>query len=660
MEAGLKGEPRFRRHKGWAGTVEKVILSSIPIAGIIFILNIPSYLGVSFYLQQYLAIFLSLSMAAIFLVVPAGKKVSPDKLPWYDRLFALLSLLVGGYIAIFYSEIVVTMGLLLPFHLILGTICIILILEGTRRLLGWPFLTIVFFFIFYAHFSDFFPGALYGRGVPWPRLVNYLYLDPHSVFGIPLQVAATVVLSFIFFGRALFSTGGGQFFTNLALAIMGRYRGGPAKVAVVASSIFGTMSGSAVANVVTTGSVTIPLMKDTGYKAHFAGAVEATASSGGQIMPPVMGAAAFLMATFLGVPYSQVAIAAIVPAILYYFGVFIQVDLRAAKDGLKGLEKEKLPSFRNSLTQGWLFIIPIVVLIYALFILRLEPELAGLYSVAPIFLISLIKKATRLNFRKFLTILEDTGEGLLEVAIISAAAGLIIGIVTLTGLGFTFSQALVNMCGGNLLVLLILAAIGAIILGMGMTVTAAYILIVILIAPALVKLGIEPLTAHLFVFYFAVLSFLTPPVCLAVYAAAAMAGADQIKTAFQAMRLGIAAYLVPFVFAYHPSLLLQGPWFEVIEAIITAVIGIALIAVAVEGFLFQPLGWFKRILLSGGGLLSLVPGWKTDLLGLAIAIPVVIWEWRINSLHQKEMSSSNQFTPGANQKKKLGVRQKWF
>jgi len=573
-------------------------------------------------------------MALVFMLVPIKKGISMDRLPWYDLILSFLGLIPGIYLAVFYRDIVVELGLLIPHRVILGTITIVLILEASRRLLGWPFLTIVLLFIFYALFSYLFPGGLYGRGVSWSRLANFLFLDPQGVLGTAIEIAATVVLAFVFFGQALFKTGGGQIFTDSAMALMGRYRGGPAKVAVMASSLFGTMSGSAVANVVTTGSVTIPMMKKAGYPPYFAGAVEATASTGGQIMPPIMGAAAFLMATFLGVHYAKVAIAAAIPAILYYMALLIQVDLRAAKDGLKGLPPNMLPSFGGVLRKGWPFFIPLLVLIYILFFLMLDADKAGLYSVASVFLIGFILKENRLTFKKVITLLRETGEGMLEIGVICAAAGVIIGIVVLTGLGLLFSQALVSLSGGSTIILLILAAIGAIILGMGMTATAAYLLMVILIAPALVQLGMVPFSAHMFVFYFAVMSFLTPPICLAVYAAASLAGADMMKTAFQAIRLGIAAYIVPFLFVYHPPLLLQGSTFEIIHSVITAMIGITLIAIGVEGFLFRKLNWIKMILLILGGLGTLIPGWLSDIIGLVVGAPIIIWEWLSHRRHK--------------------------
>ncbi len=621
---------RFRKVRGILYYWENILLISVPIIGITSILNLPLYFGISFYIQQYLSIFFGLIMALVFILVPVRKGMKMEYVPWYDILLSFAGLITGLYLAINYKEIVVQLGLLVPERIILGSISIIIILEASRRLLGWPFLSIVLIFIFYALFSHIFPAGLYGKGVSWSRLATYLYLDPQGILGIAIEVSATIVFAFVFFGQALFKTGGGEIFTEAAMALMGGYRGGPAKVAILASSLFGTMSGSAVANVVTTGSVTIPMMKKTGYPSYFAAAVEATASSGGQIMPPIMGAAAFLMATFLGIPYMKVAISAIIPALLYYTAVFIQVDLEAAKNGLKGLSHEMLPKLSSVFHRGWPFGIPLIILVYLLFIAMLDADKAGLYATASVFLIGFILIKDKINLKKTIQILKETGEGMLEIGVICAAAGIIIGIVSLTGLGFTFSQTLVNISGGSTIILLILAAIGAIILGMGMTVTAAYIFMVILIAPALVQLGMEQLNAHLFVFYFAVMSFLTPPICLAVYAAASLAGADMMKTALQAIKLGIAAYIVPFIFAYHPALLLRGNFLEVIIAVVTSIIGISLIAISVEGYLFRQLNWLKRIIICSGGILSLIPGWKTDLLGLMIALPFIFHEWSKN------------------------------
>ena len=624
-------ETRFRKPRGILSLWLNTLLILVPIIGIGSILNLPLYFRLSFYIQQYIAIFFAFVLALVFLLVPGRKKMAMDRVPWYDSLFALLSLIVGLYAALFYKEIVVEMGLLFPQRIVLGVIAILLLLEATRRLIGWPFLIIVICFIFYALFASLFPGGLYSKAIPWPRLANFLYLDPQGIFGVAIEVAATVVFAFVIFGQALFRTGGGQFFIDAALSLMGKYRGGPAKVSVLSSSLFGTVSGSAVANVMVDGWFTIPLMKANGFKDYTASAIEAVASTGGQIMPPVMGAAAFLMATFLGIPYAKVALSAALPAILYYIAVYIQIDLIAIREGLHGLPREALPSFKKVMKKGgWSFFVSILFLIYLLFIVNLDGDKAGLYAAASVLIISFFKKETRPNFTKLISILKDTGEGMLEIGVISAGAGLIIGIISITGLGYTFSSTLISLSGGNTFLLLVLAAAGAVVLGMGMTVTAAYLLMVILIAPALTTTGVAPLNAHLFVFYFAVMSFVTPPVCLAVYAAASIGKADMFKTGYQAIRLSIAAYIVPFIFVYHPALLLQGNVIDVVVAAVTAFIGIALVAVAVEGYLFRPLDWVRRILICGGGILSLIPGWETDLLGLAIALPIVFWEWKKN------------------------------
>lgn len=509
----------------------------------------------------------------------------------------------------------------------MGAMAILFILEGCRRLLGWTLVIIVGLFVLYGHFSDLLPEPLYSRGAPWIRLANYLYLDPGALFGLPVRIVGTTVLAFIFFGRVFFTTGGANLLSNSATSLMGRFRGGAAKASVVASSAFATISGSPTANVVTTGFFTIPLMKKGGYTPHFAAAVEATASTGGQIMPPVMGITAFLMAELLNLPYARIALAALVPGLIYYVGVFTQVDLEAAKRGLKGLPRETLPPLKKVLREGWIFIIPILVLIYVLFIMLMDPDTAGLYSIASTFIVCMFKKTTRVNLKKVIKILESTGEALLEIGIIVGAAGLILGVMALSGLGLSFSMALTELAGGNFFLLLLLAAVGAIVLGMGMPVLAAYVLVVLLVSPALTNIGMHPLSAHLFVFYFGVLSFLTPPMCLAVYTAASLANSNPMKTAFQAVRLGIAAYIVPFVFAFSPALLLLGPTAEILSAIIFSIFGIIVLSVGLEGYLLADLKAYERVLgvLSGVGLMS--PSWLGRGTGVAIVFALLLRQW---------------------------------
>jgi len=420
---------------------------------------------------------------------------------------------------------------------------------------------------------------------------------------------------------------------------MGRYRGGPAKVAVVSSSLFGTVSGSAVANVAVDGAITIPMMKRSGYPAHMAAAIEAVASNGGQIMPPVMGAAAFLIAEFLNISYGQVALAAAIPAGLYYLALFTQVDLEAAKLGLGGLPREQLPKVGNVMRRGWVFMAPLLLLIYTLMVANWEAGKAGMAAVIATFLIGALQKETRPTLRGILTSIESTGRTLLDIVVIVALAGLVIGALQLSGFTFKLSLLLVTASGGNVLVLLALTAVVCIILGMSLPTTVVYITLAVLVGPALTQLGIQPLAAHLFLFYFGMLSLITPPDCLATYTAAAIAHSDFWKTGWTGMRLGIAAYVVPFVFALHPALIGNGAVGEIILSVATASIGVVLLGIGCAGYLFRPLGWVKRGSFWLGALLMLLPAWSgvwllADAAGVALAFLLVLWEWNGRALQR--------------------------
>jgi TRAP transporter 4TM/12TM fusion protein len=622
-------ESKFKQPSGLWGIVVKVLLVLIPICGILYIFNVPFYLGVSLFKQQYVAVFITLTLCASFLTIQANPKAPRDKLPLYDIVFALASLAVGGYIAIFYPQLLVYMGRITPTNIILGAISIILVLEAGRRLLGWPLVILGTLFIIYPFFSHLTPGILHTRQFPWERVLIFLYLNSSSLVGLPSIVASIIVLSFILFGRFLFMVGGGEFLTDLAMSSVGKYRGGPAKVAIVASAFFATLSGSASANVVTTGVISIPLMKRTGYAPQFAGAVEAAASTAGTITPPVMAAAAFLIAEFLEISYAKVAIAAAVPALLYYVALYTQVDLEAAKNHLSGLTRQELPSLVGTIRRGWLLIIPIGVLIYCLFILFLTPALSGLYATAAVFLVSWFRKETRVGLRKLLNILEDTGRGMLEIAVICMVAGFVIGAITLTGLGISLSSSLVSLSGGNVLLLLVFAAMACIVLGMGMPITAIYIVVAILIAPALIQLGIEPLAAHLFILYFGAMSFVTPPICIAAYVAASIAHSEPLRTGFTATRLAIAAYLVPFVFALAPVLLLLGSVTDFALIFLSTSIGILMVAIALAGHLFHKLGLLGIIWAAVAGLSLLIPNQLIiNGVGLGLAALLFLWQQR--------------------------------
>ncbi|MDD3653624.1 MAG: TRAP transporter fused permease subunit [Desulfotomaculaceae bacterium] len=458
------------------------------------------------------------------------------------------------------------------------------------------------------------------------------------LFGIALQTAAMIVFSFILFGHFLFGTGGASFLINLAQALMGRFRGGAAKICIVASTLMGTLSGSAVGNVAAVGVLTIPMMKRVGYPAHFAGGVEAVSSTGGCIMPPIMGAAAFIMAQFLGIPYATVALAALVPALLYYISIFIQVDLRAAKIGLKGMSKEEVPSLTKTLKDGWIYIIPVLVLLFCLFALFLRESVAALYSLAALLLVVLCRKDVRKQLKNSLNILEETTQGMLEVTVICAAAGLVVGVITYTGLGLSLCRVLTDFGGGNLLLLAILTALASIVLGMGMPVTASYLLLAVLVAPAMEQLGVPALLAHMFVFYYGTLSFLTPPVCLAAYAAASIANAPMMPTAWQAIKLGIAAYIVPFIFLFKPGLLLIGSTGDVVLSILDGVLGIAAVAIGVEGHLRRDLSMLERALFIIAGIILLIPGWWSRIVGFGLFVLITVFVYRVGLANkQKEV-----------------------
>jgi TRAP transporter 4TM/12TM fusion protein len=467
-----------------------------------------------------------------------------------------------------------------------------------------------------------------------------MYLTTEGIYGLVLGVSATFIYLFVLFGAFLKVSGGGQLFIDIAYGLFGRVRGGPAKVAVVASGLFGTVSGSAVANVVGTGTFTIPLMKSIGYQPHFAGAVEAVASSGGQLMPPIMGAAAFIMSEILQIPYFRICLHALLPALLYYFCAFIMVDLEAAKTGLKGVPSEALPRVGRILRERGLLLLPLPVLIYILAVVQATPMKAAFWAIITTF--GLIASQTFLNLfrdlgrkgslsqagvsllRQTTTAMHEGAVGTLIVASACATAGIVIGITNLTGLGLKLSGILVDLSHGYLLALLVLTMIASIILGMGLPTTACYILLAVLAAPALIKMGVMPIAAHLFVFYFGIISAITPPVAGAAYAAAPLAGVGPMKIGFTACRLGIAAFILPYMWVYGPALLLIGEPLKVALGVVTSVIGIAACACAVQGYMLHRLSVLERILLMIAALLLIKPGWITDGIGLALLLPVII------------------------------------
>jgi TRAP transporter 4TM/12TM fusion protein len=587
------------------------------------------------------AIHLMFTEILIFLLFPMRKSwVNNRPALVSDLILAGLSTVAGIYIFTQYEVLTFRIGITTLPDLILGAIAIVLLLEATRRVIGPIMSAIAVVFLLYAYFGQYAPDLFAHRGYPIARIVSQMYLTTEGIYGLVLGVSATFIYLFVLFGGFLKASGGGQLFIDIAYGLFGRVRGGPAKVAVVASCLFGTVSGSAAANVVGTGTFTIPLMKSIGYRPHFAGAVEAVASSGGQLMPPIMGAAAFIMSEILQISYARICLHALLPALLYYFCAFIMVDLEAAKTGLKGVPSELLPKVGRIVRERGLLLLPIPVLIYVLAVMQATPMKAAFWAIITTF--GLLAFQTILNvlrelggrlslsqagislLRQTTTAMHEGAAGTLIVASACATAGIVIGVTNLTGLGLKLSGILIDLSHGYLLALLVLTMIASIILGMGLPTTACYILLAVLAAPALIKMGVVPIAAHLFVFYFGIISAITPPVAGAAYAAAPIANVGPMQIGFTACRLGIAAFILPYMWVYGPSLLLIGEPFQVVLGVSTSVIGIAACACAVQGFILGPVKPLGRVLLMVAALLLIKPGWVTDAIGLALLLPVVV------------------------------------
>jgi len=546
--------------------------------------------------RSFRSIHLSVMLTLAVMMYPLGREsVTAPLKTWVNRagFFTDFSIVA----AIFFVQ-VWTLWDIDAFHMrlgekhlsdqIVGGILILCILELTRRAVGWSMVIITTFFMTHALYAHYFFGFFYGPPVRFGKFIDTLFMSSDGIFGIPLYVCATYITLFIIFGAILIRTNAGRFFIELAVALTGHRTGGPAKAAAVASGFMGTVSGSAVANVVTTGSFTIPLMSKVGYRPKFAAAVEACASSGGQITPPIMGAAAFIIAEFLGVPYTTIIIAAMIPALLYFATIYFMVHLEAEKEGVGRLDKASLPSFSEVFRRGWYLLLALVVLV-GMLLAGYTPMRSAFFGIVALIALSFVRAETRLSPVDILSALESGIRSTVPVSIACACAGLIIGAVFVSGLGLKFTQSVIEMSGGNLLLLLSLTGVAAIILGMGITTTAVYITVAALIVPAVIKAGVEPIAAHMFAFYFGVVSTITPPVALASFAAAAIARTPPMATAVESTRVGIAKYIAPLIFVYNPSLLFVGPvWLTVISAAL-AMLGLWVLSLAMEG-------WYRGVL----------------------------------------------------------------
>jgi TRAP transporter 4TM/12TM fusion protein len=571
---------------------------------------------------------LAFALVLIFLGMPLGAGTPRRRLGRaIDAALILLTLAAIGYLFVQYEYIVNRIYYADPLYrgdFVFGSILVLLVLEGARRTTGWVLPITALVFLAYAFVGPWLPGLLRHPGFSLELVLDQLYLTTEGIFGIPLAVSATYVIVFVIFGSFLAASGAGQFFTDFATAITGGSRGGPGKVSVVSSTLFGTISGSAVANVMVDGWLTIPLMKRAGFRPAFAAAVEATASTGGQIMPPVMGAAAFVMAEFTGIPYFQIAKHALIPALLYYVALFFSIHFEALRSDLKGVPKAEVPPLRRvMLARGHLFL-PVVIIL-GFMVMGYTPTYAALYATASVVVLSWLRRETHMGPRKVLGALEDGAKNTLAVAATCAVAGIIVGVIALTGVGLRFTSLVVALAGNSLVPALVLTMLAGVLLGMGMPTTPAYIVQAALLIPGLIKLGVPEISAHMFVFYYACLSAITPPVALAVYAAAGIGGARLWESGVEAVKAGAAGFIVPYMFVYGPELLLVGAPPAIAWRIVLATTGAIALAASLRGYLLRPATLLERLLLGAAAILLIAPGVVTDVTGLAaLALAVLL------------------------------------
>jgi len=608
---------------------------------------------------------LAFVMGIAYLLYPVRKNSRKDTLPWYDVALAVVSVAVCLYPVIFFQKIVAQNSLEM-YEYIIGGIGIILLFEACRRVVGLPIVVIALAFVAIGFFGRSMPGFLGNRGFSLKNIIRHLFYTQEGVFGTPLGASSTFIFLFILFGSFLEKTGVGDFFIDLSNALAGTRRGGPAKVAVITSALEGTVSGSSVANTVGSGSFTIPMMKNLGYRPEFAAAVEAAASTGGQIMPPVMGAAAFLMSEIIGLPYSVIVKAAIIPALLYFAGIYIITDIEARKQGLKGLSRDQMPSLKRIMLERGHLILPLVAIVWVLST-GYTPSVAALTGLlcaavgsylrtAAELLVALFRGKNREPFRDiirrsaglkpmdYLKALEGGARSVIGVALACGVAGIIAGMITLTGIGLKMGAGLTALAGGNILLLLIFTMLTSIILGMGVPTTANYLITSTIMAPVVAKAlsgalpevysalaavspGVAILPAHLFTFYFGIIADITPPVALAAMAGAAIAKSNPLRTGLEASRLAIAAFLVPYIFVFNPQMLmLNATWYEVIQIAVTSMLGMVGIGMAVEKYWTSKLNVLQQLMALAGGLMLIDPNWLTDIGGIVLIAAVIAWQ----------------------------------
>lgn len=617
--------------RNWAGYLAAVVA----VAGSLFFLYIAA--GGRFVALVQRSLLLMMALLIIFLERPLSRSR-----PWtrvIDALLAVSSVVICTYLVYSWRDIVFRAGAAMPWDWYLGAGLVLLVFEASRRTMGLALPILATISLAYAFWGPYVPGSLNHAGIRPETLLSIIFLTTEGIWGVAMGVAVDVIFYFILFTAFLAVTGANDIFLDLANAILGRVRGGPAKIAVVASGFFGMISGSAAANVAGTGSVTIPLMKRTGYRPEVAGAIEAVASSGGQITPPIMGAAAFIMAEVLGTSYLTVAAAAAIPALLYYVSLFFMVDLEAKRSGLLGLSKDEVPKLMPVLMRGWHVVVPLLVLMYML-LSQYSPAKSAFYSILVLLAMAIIRRESRVKPLLVLRALIDGAREMAPIAVVCAIAGIVIGVLSRTSLGQALAGFLIESSGGSLPLLLILAMLASLVLGMGLPTVAAYILLAITVAPAISKLGVPLLAAHMFVFYFGIISAITPPVAIASYTAAGIAGADLNRVSWQAIRFGLVAFLLPYMFVYGPELLLIPGGRNIAIVLAGALLGIFALAVALSGYLWGPLNWIQRAILFIGAVCLVETKLLTDVIGLVLVAVGFGWHYTMG-----KKSIAPTFTP---------------
>lgn len=639
MDEGLELTENVRNLSGWV----RYLFMTIAVLGALYHLYILNFHPIDPWVFR--STHLVFGTVLGFMLYPGWRKKS-NKVHFIDWILIIVAIYVGYYIYANLDKLVFRFGVTptdLDFYVAFAGL--LLVMELTRRTSGWMLPGLALVFVAYVFTGPYLPGILNHAGYSLERFTTYVYgLD--GVFGVTTDVSSKYIILFIIFGAFLQMSGVGQYFINVAFSLAGGLRGGPAKVAIFSSGLMGMINGTSAGNVVATGSLTIPLMKKTGYKARFAAATEATASAGGQLLPPIMGAGAFLMAEITGIPYSEIILAALIPAILYFVSVYFMVDLQAVKNGMQGLPRKQLPSFNYIIKKIYLFV-PVLLLIYLL-VSGFSVIYAGTVGIISCFVLSLFSKETRMGLKRVLQALELGMKDAIQLVSIVACAGIVVGVISLTGIGQRFSTMLLAVADNSLFLALVFAMAIAVILGMGMPTTAAYAVAASAVVPGMIKMGFDPLFAHMFVFYYAVISAITPPVALAAFAAAGISKTDPMKTGVTAFQIGLAAFIVPFMFYYSPELLLlSDSGLGIAFATITALFGVYLLSASVQAWFFgKKASWYSRILLLTAALLFMVSGLQTDLIALGIVVLLIVIQKFFNKSNNIPMRRNNQVKTG--------------